>query len=193
MIFFRHLIPLSIVLVLGHSAGHFLLLTVFNLALTMSTLAVVGVAVSMRGKYISTMDQIAGLTTLLAVGLGVTLLLTALFGWVVAVLIDATEGSLMNPELIGSAALMLVCNVPHAWRQYQDGVKNPMSEVAAQQRDRPLIFAHLFSAGLVFMLAPYAFEFGRIGLLILACLLTGVFVFRDLRPDLIRRLAPGGV
>lgn len=191
LISLRHLLPFLLLVLLGHTASHFLLLTVINLALSLSTLAVVRVATSMRGKYTNMTDRVAGLATELVKGIRVMIAVTGLFGWVVAMLIEDSEQRLLRPELIGSAVFMVAAALWHGRQQYLDDLKYPADEAAAKGRDRPLIFANLFCCVLVVMWTPFAFELGRAGLWVLASVLTGLFLVRDLRPDLVRRYGPG--
>lgn len=193
LIVLRHGLPFLLFVALGHSASHFLLLTVFNLALSLLTLAVVRVATSVRGRYTSMTDQVAGLATELVRGIRVMFAVTGLFGWVVAMLIEDSEQRLLRPELIGSAVVMVAAALWHGRQQYLDDLKYPVDEAAAHGRDRPFIFANLFCCVLVVMWTPFAFDLGRVGLWVLASVLTGLFLVRDLRPDLVRRYGPGQV
>ena len=46
----------------------------------------------------------------------------------------------------------------------------------------------VFCAGLIFMMSGYIMDLGRYGLMVMVVAVTGLFVFRDLRPDLMREL-----
>lgn len=186
----RNAVPLVGVVFFGHSAGNFVMLCVFNLALTIAGIGVVGVAVSQDGKYISNADRIAGLCTLALVGLGITALLTALFGWAIAVFIAQVEDGLFNLPLFWSALSIVLCALPALWRQFNDDLQSKLDEEARKRRDQPIIFMHVLSAGLIFVFCPYAFEFGRTGMIVAAFVITSMFTFRDLRPDLMGKLAP---
>ena len=61
---------------------------------------------------------------------------------------------------------------------------------ARKRRDNPLVGAHLLCAGFVFLLSGYAGDFDHAGRVVVAFLVTALFVFRDLRPDLVQALAP---
>lgn len=188
----RNTVPLVGVLFLGHSAGNFVLLSVFNLALTIAGLGVIGVAVPQHGKYISTSDLIAGIGSLLLIGMGITIVLTGLFGWAIAVFIDLTEHALFTRSLFWSALSIALCALPGMWQQYHDDVRSKLDDAQRKRRDQPLVFIHLLTAGLIFVFCPYAFEFGRSGMIAAALVVTAMFTFRDLRPDLMRKLAPPG-
>lgn len=186
----RNAVPLVGVLFFGHPAGNFVLLCVFNLCLTITGIGVVGVAVSQDGKYISNADRIAGFCTLALVGLGITAMLTALFGWTIALFIAYVEGGLFNLPLFWSALSILLCALPALWRQYDDDLRSKVPEVQRKQRDQPIIFIHALSAGLILIFCDYAFEFGRIGMIVAAITITAMFIFRDLHPELMLGLAP---
>jgi len=186
----RNVVPLLGVLFFGHSAGHFVLLCVFNLALTIAGIGVVGIAVSQHGNYVGNADRLAGACSLLVVGLGIAAMLTGLFGWAIAVFIDISEHSLFDRELFWSALSILLCALPEAWRQYSDDVHARLDEAQRKRRDQPIVFVHLLSAGLIFVYTPYAFGFGAAGVTAAAIAITAMFIFRDLHPDRMRRLAP---
>lgn len=186
----RNLVPLAGVLFLGHSPGHFVLLCVFNLALSIAGIGVVGVAVSMRGSYVGDADRIAGLCTLALVGLVATAALTALFGWALVVFIAQVERSLFDRALFWSALSILLCALPALWQQYDADIRSGLDEAQRRRRDQPQVFIHLLGAGLIFVYTPYAFGLGRTGMTLAAIAITAMFTFRDLRPDLMHRLAP---
>ncbi len=188
----RNAAPLIGVLFFGQSAGNFVLLCAFNLALTIAGIGVVGVAVPQHGNYVGTADRICGAGRLLPIGLGITLVLTALFGWAIAVFVTQSELALFNRSLFWSALSIVLCALPEMWRQYTDDIRSKSSEKKRKQRDQPIVFAHVFNAGLIFMLTPCAFRFGRAGTIVAAMAITALVVFRDLRPDLVRQLARPG-
>ena len=65
---------------------------------------------------------------------------------------------------------------------------SPLTAQERKQRDQPNVIVLVLSAGLIFMLSGYIADFGRFGLVTLAIAVNALFVFRDLRPDLMREL-----
>lgn len=192
-IILRNVVPLVGVLFFNHSARQFVLLCVFNLALGIAGIGVVGVAVSQHGKYISNADRIAGLCTLLLVGLGITVVLTALFGWVIALYIDHSEHRLFDRVLFWSLLSILLCAIAEGWQQFNHDLRAKLDATRRKQRDQPIVLFHVLSAGLIFVYTPYAFAAGALGMTLASLAITALFIFRDLHPDLVRRLGtPAG-
>jgi hypothetical protein len=48
---------------------------------------------------------------------------------------------------------------------------------------------HLFSAAFIFLVSAFVLHWQRFGAVLMAVLVTALFIFRDLRPDLARALA----
>lgn len=183
----RHLVPLASMWFFGGSALQFLLLSVFNLAFTVACIGTVGVAVSLRP--IGWMDAVAGVVTLVLIGCVLTLLLTALFGWVIVVVASDKPQRFFDAMLAWSALAIVVCAAPELYRQYQSDRSTNLSETQRKQRDQPIVFAHVLSAGLIFLMSGHLLAMGRFGLIAMTLLTTALFLFRDLRPDLVRELA----
>jgi hypothetical protein len=186
----RNAVPLIGVLFFGQPAGTFVLLCVFNLALTIAGIGVVGVAVPQAGNYVGTADRLSGIVSLLLIGVGITIVLTGLFGWAIAVFVAGSEQELFTRSLFWSALSIVLCALPGMWRQYNDDIRSKLDQAQRKRRDQPIVFIHLLSAGLIFAFCPYAFGFGRGGMIVAAIAISAMFTFRDLRPDLMRRLAP---
>ena len=194
-IMLRHLVPLGFLLLLGGSAAQFLLLNVFNIALTITCIGTLGVSVSMRGEMrsLGLANEISSWGTLLAITIGFSLLLTGLFGWVLVLAVSQLdEGGLFTKSLWWSLLAIVLCAAPELFRQYRQDVASKLGEEQRKRRDQPIVFIHLLCAGFIFVLSGYAFDMGRGGFVALAVLVTAIFIFRDLRPDLMRQLAPRG-
>jgi hypothetical protein len=190
-IFVRHLIPPAGMLWLGWSAGQFLLLSVFDIAFSVAGIGVVGVAVSTRktvGNSTGLADRVAGWMVLVCVGMGICLLQTALFGWVIVVLATDEGRPLFNATLAWSAFAMIVAAGPALLRQYRADLHSPLSEEQRKQRDQPHVLGLVMCAGLIFIVAGHVAEFGRIGIALLVGVVIGLSLLRDLRPDLVREL-----
>ncbi len=189
----RHLIPLFGVLFLGWSAAQFLLLSVFNTCFSIVSIGMVGITVSTRqevGPSPNRMDMVAGWVFSIAIAVVGSLILTAMFGWVIAVLASFGTESVFDRSLFASAALMIVSTAPSLYRRYCDDLASGASEESRKQRDQPKIFALVLTAGVIFILSGYAGDFGSFALAFLAIAVTAIFIFSDLRPDVLRKLAP---
>jgi hypothetical protein len=190
----RHLVPLACLGWFGGSMLQFLLLSVFNLAFTIAAIGTVGVAVSTRQEVVSTgwADRIGAWLTLAAVCIGASLLLSFLFGWVIAVFAAHEAKGLWDPALWWSVLAIVASALPGLYMQYQDDLRSGLSEEARKRRDQPVVGVHLFSAAFIFLLAAWTLNWGRFGAGLMAVLVTTLFIFRDLRPDLARALTRPG-
>ena len=188
----RHLVPLLGLWRSGGSVENFLLLGVFNIAFAIAGIAVVGVAVSTRDSNLGNglANRIAAWLALAAVGAFVTLLLGALFGWVIALIASHSPLGFWNRELGWLLLATIASALPGMARQYQADVASKLPEAARKQRDQPLILGLVFCAGLIFILSGYAAGGGRFGVNAMALAITALSIFRDLRPDLLRKLVP---
>jgi multisubunit Na+/H+ antiporter MnhC subunit len=190
-IYMRHLVPLACLAIFGGSIAQFLLLCVFNLAFTIASIGTVGVAVSTRQEVKSTgaADQVGALLMLAAICIGASLLLTFLFGWMFAVWAAQESEGLWNSTLWLGVLGIVAGAVPGMVMQYHEDLRAGLSEDARKRRDQPVVGVHLFSAVFILVLAGWTLDWGRFGAVALAVLVTALFIFRDLRPDLARALA----
>jgi hypothetical protein len=190
----RNLVPLASLLFFGGSVLQFLLLSVFNLAFTVAGIGTVGVAVSTRQEVKSTgyADQLGALLTLAVVCAGISLLLSFLFGWVIAVFAADEAQGLWNRTLWWSVLGIVLGACPGMVAQYRQDLDANLPEDARKRRDQPVVGVHLFSAGFIFLLSAFTLDWGRVGAVAMALLVTALFLFRDLRPDLARALARPG-
>lgn len=186
----RHLVPLAGLWWFGGSVENFLVLSVFNIAFAIACIAMVGLAVSTRqiNGYVSFADNIGALLTLAVVGAGATLLLTALFGWVIALIASESPSGLWNAALGWSVLAIVMAALPDMVRQYQVDLAENRSEEDRKKRDQPVVGGQLMCAGLIFILSGYAADGGHVGVILMAVAITALFIFRDLRPDLMREL-----
>ena len=186
----RNLVPLASLWLFGGSVENFLLLSVFNIAFTIACIAVIGVAVSTRQEVgdRGAADAIAALAMLVFVGACITLLLTAMFGWVIALIASESASGLWNAALGWSLLAIVVAALPGMVQQYRADMAAKLPEEERKRRDQPVVGGNLMCAGLIFILSGYAGEWGRFGAIVTALLITALFLFRDLRPDLMREL-----
>jgi len=187
----RHLVPLALLALFGGSVLQFLLLSVFNIAFTIAAIGTVGVAVSTRQEVVSTgwTDQLGALFALAAVCIGVSLVLTMLFGWVIALVASDEARGLWDPALWLGVLGIVASAVPGMVMQYESDLRARLPEEERKRRDRPEVGVQLFSAGFIFLLSGFTLGWERVGAVLLALLVTALFIFRDLRPDLARALA----
>ncbi|MEP7042276.1 MAG: hypothetical protein ABI843_04405 [Dokdonella sp.] len=181
----RHLIPIVGVLFFGWSASQFLLLSVFNIGFTIACMGCIAAAIAQHRQAVpsaSRADAIAGWITLFATGLLATLLFTAMFGWVIGLFVK------WKLSIVWGALATMVFAAPAVIQQYQTDLASPLTEEERKKRDQPNIIGLVLCAGLLFMMSGYIEELGRFGLVIVVIAATGLFIFRDLRPDLMREL-----
>jgi MFS family permease len=186
----QHLVPLFGLWLYGGSVETFLLLSVFNIALAIAGLAVVGLAVSARQEVgdRGAADSLAALALLIAIGAVVALVLTGMFGWVIALIASESPLGLWNAQLGWSALAIVLAAVPATVRQYRADLAAKLPEQTRKRRDQPVVGGQLMCAGLIFVLSGYAASWGRFGVVFMAIAITALLVFRDLRPDLMRQL-----
>jgi len=193
-IFARHLVPLAMLAFFGGSVLQFLLLSVFNLAFTIVGIGTVGVLVSTRQEVKSTglADQLGALVTAALICAVGSLVLSFLFGWVIAVFAaDEAEG-LWNRTLWLGVLGTVAAALPGMVMQYQADLEAKLSEDARKRRDQPVVGVHLFSAVFICLLSAWTLNWGFFGAMLMAIGVTALFIFRDLRPDLARSLTGPG-
>jgi hypothetical protein len=167
-------------------------LSVFDLALAIACIGVIGVAVSTRPIRLasSPADTIGSWVLLVLVGAGATVGLTVMFGWVVALIaaLSSPDG-LWNKALGVSIVSIVGAAMPQLVQQDRSDVASGLSDAQRPQRDRPRIGGNLFCAGMIFVLGGFMAQFGHGGVVAMAFVITALLVFRDLRPDLMREVA----
>jgi hypothetical protein len=186
----RHAIPLLGLVAFGASVENFLLLSVFDVAVAVACIAVVALAVSTRQEVgdRGATDAIAALVFLLFIGIAAAFALTGLFGWVCVLLVAWTPEGLWNAALWWSAFAIVAFSVPGVVQRYREDMAAKIGDDARRRRDEPAVGVLLLSAGLVFVLSGYAGDFGHAGRIVVALVVTALFVVRDLKPDALRRL-----
>jgi hypothetical protein len=190
----RNLVPLACLGYFGGSVLQFLLLNVFNLAFTVAGIGTVGVAVSTKQEVKSTglADQVGALLTLAVVCAGASLLLSFLFGWIIAVFAADEADGLWNRTLWWSVLAIVASALPGLYMQYAADLEAKLDEETRKRRDQPVVGVHLFSAAFIALLSAWTLNWGRVGAVLMAVAITALFIFRDLRPDLARALTRPG-
>jgi hypothetical protein len=187
----RNLIPLLMIVAFGWSLGQYLLLSVFSLTFSVTSIAMVGISVGHReSMHASALDALGSWLSVLAAGILVSLLLTAMFGWVVAVMAWQGDGVLFDCSLVISALAIVLAAVPGMHARFRADAASGLSEQQRMMRDRPEIDMQLASAAAILLGSFFAAQWGRFGVVVLALAVTVLSLVRDLRPDLLRRLLP---
>jgi 4-hydroxybenzoate polyprenyltransferase len=93
-----------------------------------------------------------------------------------------------NAMLAWSLLGIVLGTIPALLKRYRDDRRAGLSETQRQQRDRPQVLVHVFCAGVLFFMWGLFGQFGYGGLVVLALLVTAVFIYRDLRPERLPRL-----
>ncbi|MEP6939912.1 MAG: hypothetical protein ABI846_09115 [Rudaea sp.] len=189
----RHLIPVIGTLWFGWSASQFGLLSVFNIAFSIACIAVVGVGASMlkasTSKATSAWARIEPWISLAVVASFVTVLLTAMFGWIIVVM--APEGAALfgDRRLWFGALGMVAAALPGVLAGLRADARSGLSDEQRKKRDQPRAGVLFFTGVIVFMGSGYAASwFGSWGLYPLMLLITVLLLLGDLRPDLMREL-----
>jgi hypothetical protein len=191
----RNFAPLSGVLVFGWSISPFLLVSVFNIGFAIGCIGAEGVTVSQRqmsAAPVRAFGMLADMLRMLCTATLAATVLSALFGWVVAILALGENAQVFDRALLWSVSATIVSFLPGILAQYRHDLALGIDEETRKARDQPAVFGLLSSGGLTFILSGYAARFGNHGLAALAVLVTALFTFRDLRPDLMRAAAPRG-
>jgi hypothetical protein len=182
----RNLVPFIAVLWVGGSAGQFLMLSMFNALYGATAIATVDAAVSTRQEGgAAAGSEASTFVRALVTGLVISLFLTAMFGWFIALLFahEVFRLSILWPVLA-----IVVAAAPPMYRQYQADLRANISEDVRKKRDQPNIMVLIFSAVAIALLCMYAIDLGRYGLIPLMVAVTVFFIVRDLRPDLAREM-----
>jgi hypothetical protein len=188
----RHGVPLAGALFSPTGAIDFLLLTLYGLGLSLSGLGVVALAISTKPtrERAGLADTVASFALMAGIGLAGALVYTALVGWVLALVASFTDDGLWHASLGWGALAMTVGVVPGLVAQYRDDVQSQRSEDERRRRDQPQVFEVMLASGFLFLLSGPIAGLGWGGMVVLALLLTAMLLFRDVRPDLVRKLVP---
>lgn len=191
----RHLPPLAGLLALGWSAGQFLVCAVFNTVWPIGVIAATNVVVSDRqvaGATRGEAQQISDLLRLSAIALLVSLVLGALFGWIVVVMAMQGDARTFDRSLGASLAMTVFDGLPAAFSQYRYDLAAGFDEAMRKRRDQPTLFASLASAAILFFVSGQLAQWDRDAMRVLVFLLTALFIVRDLWPGWLRRALPLG-
>lgn len=194
-ILLRSAIPIAGMLWFGWSVVQFLLLTVFNLGLTIGNIGMVGVAVSTIRESAAPASASGGARigigqwiTLLVVTTFIALLLTVMGGWPIFVIADNGLGVLREPALWGSALAMEIAAVPSMHADIRQKLQSPLSLAELQARDQPRVGSAFLGVGVSMVLSGWAGGRHGFGIVFLVVAFTAFGLLRELRPDWIHEL-----
>ena len=180
---------------LGWSVVQFLLLTVFNLGLTIGNIGMVGVAVSTMRESAAQPDatgnarlDLARWLTLLVVTAFIALLLTVMGGWPIFVIADEGLGVLREPALWISALAMELAAIPAMSADIRQKLRSTLSLQELQARDQPRVGAAFLGVGVSMILSGWAGGRHGFGIVFLVIAFTAFGLLRELRPDWIHEL-----
>lgn len=184
----RHAIPIAGMLWFGWSAIQFLLLTVFNLGLSIANIGLTGVtAATLRGapgEAPARMD-IGQWLNLIAACTFIALLLTALGCWPIFIIAARGLATLRDPDLWWSALAMELALIPALHAEICDKLRSPMSLEQLKARDQPRVGSAFAGIGLSMLLSGWAAGFGSYATVLLVIAFTALSLVRELRPDLV--------
>lgn len=191
-ILLRSAIPIAGMLWFGWSVVQFLLLTVFNLGLTIGNIGMVGVAVSTLREAAPQSVASGGARigvgqwiTLLVVTAFIALLLTVLGGWPIFVISDNGLGVLGEPALWTSALAMELAVIPAMRADMRCKLQSPLSLAELQARDQPRVGSAFLGVGVSMILSAWAAGRHGFGVVFLVLAFTAFGLLRELRPDLV--------
>ena len=186
----RNAIPVIGIVAFGWSAVQFLVLTVFNLALSIVNIGLAGVsAMTLRGDDGEPPQKIgfSDIANFLGVGLFFTAILTALGSWPIFIISGADSDLLMRPDFWWSALAMVIASLPSVRAEIVDKVRSPLTLEQLKARDQPRIGIAFLGIVLSLMMSGWAARFGSIGLGLLVAGFTAFALMRELRPDVIAK------
>ena len=187
----RNLIPLVVTVAFGWSLGQYLVLSVFNLTFSVTSIAIVGVSVSHReSMHTSGLDAFGSWLAVIFAGAFVAFLLTAMFGWTVALMAWESDRHLFDRYLALSGLAIVVAAAPGMFARYRADVASGLAEAVRKRRDEPEIHVLMASAAMILFASFFVASWGRGGVVVLAIIVTALSLLRDLRPDLMGRLLP---
>jgi hypothetical protein len=187
----RHVVPLVGVVVFGGSVAQFLLLCVFNIAWTIAGIGLVGVAVSTAPsrEEIDRLGTLDSWVTMVATAAFIGLLLTGLSGWLLVLLAGREAGASWDAAFAWAVLAIVIGSAPGLQRRYREDLSAGLGEPARRRRDQPEVFVQLLLLVVVWLLSALALDWGRAGAIVLAIVMTAVFIACDLRPQVVRAWA----
>ena len=175
---------------LGWSAVQFLVLTVFNFALSIVNIGMAGVsAMTLRGDGSAPPRNIGfgDVANFLGVGLFFAAVLTALGSWPIFIISGADSDILERPNFWWSALAIVISSLPSMRAEIAEKVRSPLSLEQLKRRDQPRVGIAFLGIVLSLMMSGWAARLGSIGLGLLVAGFTTFALVRELRPDVIAK------
>jgi hypothetical protein len=187
-----HLVPVVSAISSNAAVARFLLLCLFNVVFGIMSGFCANVVVTLlqtpARPSASHWGRIQPWVSLALVAVSVSVLLALLFGWLVIVMLPNATRALADRQLWLSAAVMVAVALPRLVTRGAADLRARASEDARVARDRPAVLLQVASGFAMLILTSYAVSWlGDYWLYPLMVVLTGFFIFRDLRPDVILR------
>ena len=164
----------------------FLVLTVFNLALSIVNIGMAGVTVAtLRGDGRNGLPRMnsSQWIKLAMAGLFLTLLLTAICAWPLFLISNQDIGILRRGEFWFSALAMIAASVPSIRAEVETNLRSSLSTEELKRRDQPRVGLAFFGIGLGWILSSWSVRFGSLGVVILVAGFTVYSLVRELRPN----------
>ena len=186
----RNAIPIAGIVAFGWSAVQFLVLIVFNLALSIVNIGMAGVsAMTLRGDDGAPPQKIGfgDIANFLGVGLFFAAILTALGSWPIFIISGADSDILQRPNFWWSALAMVIASLPAMRAEIAEKVRSPLSMEQLKARDQPRVGIAFFGIAASLIMSGWTAQFGSIGLGLLVAAFTAFALVRELRPDIIAK------
>lgn len=183
-----HAVPIIGIFVFGWSATQFLVLSVFNLGLSIGNIGLTGVAASAvrgSGSAAPRPMRIGEWTRLFVACMFIALLLTAIGSWPIFVLADDGAQVFASRQLWLSALTMQILAAPSLYAEFVDKVHSPLSLDQIKRQDQSRVGSAFSGIAVGMILTGYAGDLGGAGLSLLVVAFTALSLFRELRPDLV--------
>jgi hypothetical protein len=187
-----HLVPAVSAISSNAAVARFLLLSLFNVVFSVMSVICANIVVTIlqtpAHPGASPMARLGPWVSLTLVTVFASALLAVLFGWVIIVMLPNAAHALGDRQLWLSATLMVAAALPRLITRSAADLRSCASEDTRMARDRPSLLLQVASGFAMLILASYAVNWlGDYWLYPLMAALTGFFIFRDIRPDVILR------
>ena len=188
----HHLVPVIWVLWFDQSAAQFLLLSLCNCVFAIMGSITANLAVSQLQAPprpgVTGWFRIEPWVSLALVSLVFTGLMIGLFGMILFSMLPNAAAALADHQLWSALAMMVLSMIAGLVLTARADLQSGQPEPVRKARDQPRILLNVLSGFVLLLLSSYASEwFGNWALPALMVALTGFFILRDLRPDLIKR------
>ncbi len=182
----RNAIPIIGIVAFGWSAVQFLVLSVFNLAMSIVNIGLAGaIASTMRGDGAMAARKVrfGELMKFLGAGVFLAVLLTTMGAWPIFVIAEKDAGVLLRPGFWGAVLAIVIVSVPSVRAEIHAKLMSPLTLEQSKARDQPRVGIAFFGIGVSLVMSGWAAQFGSFGLVLLVIGFTAFALVRELRPD----------